>query len=424
MQVTGEFEAAGKTHSGRAVKGSGYPVRFPFVDLAEVSAGGGTIAWIDDAGSLRVGPVSAGADPGPACYGNSDAATVTDANVVLGRLNPDHLLGGSFPIDASRSRAAIEILALRLNLRTEVAAAGIVAVIDDAMAKVLRIVTIERGLDPRDFTLVAFGGGGPLHACVLADALGIGRIVVPEHPGLFSAYGLLGAELRFNDIWSVLRVAGDLDREAVGRAFAASESRAQSTLVEQGATAETIAFRREYDARYPGQSFELTIGYDEDPTVVERHFHDAHRVRYGYDVRDEIVEIVNARLTATGRVLSSFDSAQDDTDSAQDDTDSARDDTDSAQDNRTKSDAAISCHPERFDVAQHRLRRRMTRHQGVGTRSLWIDDAFVEVADLRPCGLERRRNPRGSGCRRSVRQHDVCRAGMEAERRREAARLG
>ncbi|MGA9272731.1 MAG: hydantoinase/oxoprolinase family protein, partial [Candidatus Cybelea sp.] len=204
-EVAGEFEAAGRTHSGRAVKGSGYPVRFPFVDLAEISAGGGTIAWIDDAGSLRAGPLSAGADPGPACYGKSDRATVTDANLVLGRLNPRHLLGGAFPIDASRARAAVEGLAQRLGIGLEATAAGILRLVDDAMAKVLRIVTIERGLDPRDFTLVAFGGGGPLHACALAEELDIARVVVPAHPGLFSATGLLDATLHFNEIRSVLR---------------------------------------------------------------------------------------------------------------------------------------------------------------------------------------------------------------------------
>ena len=162
VQVSAEFEAAGATHSGRSVKGSGYPVRFPFVDLAEISAGGGTIAWIDEAGALRVGPLSAGADPGPACYGGSDRATVTDANVVLGRLNQEALAGGTFPIDASRSHAAIALLAETLDLSVPETAAGIVRIVDAQMAKVLHIVTTERGLDPRAFALVAFGGNGPL----------------------------------------------------------------------------------------------------------------------------------------------------------------------------------------------------------------------------------------------------------------------
>ncbi|HZV76330.1 MAG TPA: hydantoinase/oxoprolinase family protein [Candidatus Babeliales bacterium] len=301
-QVAMEFEAAGKTHSGRAVKGSGYPVRFPFVDLAEVSAGGGTIAWIDGAGALRVGPLSAGADPGPACYGSSDRATVTDANVVLGRLHPQHLLGGEFSIDAARARVAIEALAQTLAMSIEATAAGIVTLIDAAMAKALRIVTVERGLDPREFTLVAFGGGGPLHACAVAEELAVTRVLVPSHPGLFSAQGLLGASLHVSDVRSVLRAAGGLDSDAEERAFAARERSAADSLRAQGAAAASIAFRREYDARYRGQSFELTISFDSSPDAIARRFHEAHRARYGYDAPVELVEIVNARLTATGEI--------------------------------------------------------------------------------------------------------------------------
>ncbi|HVN68684.1 MAG TPA: hydantoinase/oxoprolinase family protein [Candidatus Binatia bacterium] len=304
-QVAGEFEAAGRTHSGRAVKGSGYPVRFPFVDLAEVSAGGGTIAWIDDAGSLRVGPISAGAQPGPACYGISDRATVTDANVVLGRLNPHHLLGGTFPIDAARARRSIEELARRLEMGLEATAAGIVRIVDDAMARVLRIVTVERGLDPRDFTLVAFGGGGPLHACALAGELGVARVAIPAHPGLFSASGLLEADLRHNELAAIMRGAADLDGDRIEEHFAAGERRASAGLAAQGADPATIAFRREYDARYRGQSFELTIAHDRSPQRVAQNFHDAHRARYGYDVVDAAVEIVNARLTAFARTRAS-----------------------------------------------------------------------------------------------------------------------
>ena len=298
-QVANEFEAAGRTHSGRALKGSGYPVRFPFIDLAEVSAGGGTIAWIDDAGSLRVGPLSAGADPGPACYGKSQRPTVTDANVILGRLNPQALLGGGFPIDAERARDAVAGVAGALDMNVEQAAAGIITLIDDAMAKVLRIVTVERGLDPREFLLVAFGGGGPLHACALAGELGITRIVVPPHPGLFSAGGLLEAPLVLNDVRAVLRSVDDIDGEALDRAFLDSESRAHATMLAQGAEDASIGFRRECDARYRGQSYELTVPYDPRPSIVAEHFHEAHRARYGYETRDAIVEIVNARLTVS-----------------------------------------------------------------------------------------------------------------------------
>ncbi|HTU83874.1 MAG TPA: hydantoinase/oxoprolinase family protein [Candidatus Acidoferrales bacterium] len=299
VQVAAEFEAAGRTHSGRAIKGSGYPVRFPFVDLAEISAGGGTMAWIDDAGTLRVGPLSAGADPGPACYGRSDRATVTDANVVLGRLDRSHLLGGTFPIDGARSRDAVGVLARRLGCGVEEAADGIVTLVDAAMSKVLQIVTVERGLDPRDFTLVAFGGGGPLHACALAAELDVERILVPAHPGIFSAHGLLVADLQTHVVRPVLQETGALDAGALARAFELDEAGAKEQLLAQGADPASVRFRREYDARYRGQSFELSVEHAESAGEIAQRFHEAHRRRYGYAVAEEVVEIVNARLSAS-----------------------------------------------------------------------------------------------------------------------------
>jgi len=296
VQVATEFEAAGSTHSGRAIKGSGYPVRFPFVDLAEISAGGGTIAWVDEARALRVGPLSAGADPGPACYGRSDRATVTDANVVLGRLNQVALVGGTFPIDARRSHAAIAMLAGQIGLSTQETAAGIVRIVDAQMARVLRIVTVERGLDPREFSLVAFGGNGPLHACALADELGIARVVIPEDPGVFSAHGLLVAPLQAGYVRPLLRFANRVEPWELDALFAELESEARVALRAQGAGNGEIAMRRHFDARYPGQSFELSIAAGKDASHT---FHDEHRRRYGYAVEDEPVELVNARLTAT-----------------------------------------------------------------------------------------------------------------------------
>ena len=298
VQVASEFEAAGATHSGRSVKGSGYPVRFPFVDLAEISAGGGTIAWIDAAGALRIGPLSAGADPGPACYGRSDRATVTDANVVLGRLNQTALAGGTFPIDARRSYETIANIGGAIGLSAQEAAAGIVRIVDSQMAKVLHIVTTERGLDPRDFTLIAFGGNGPLHACALAGELGIRRIVVPASPGVFSADGLLVAPLRAAFLTTLLADAGSLEDARLDALFSELETKARSTLGAQGANG-TIAMRRHFDARYRGQSFELEIAAGKDPA---RTFHDAHRRRYGYDVPNEPVELVSARVTATAEL--------------------------------------------------------------------------------------------------------------------------
>ncbi|MGZ3561328.1 MAG: hydantoinase/oxoprolinase family protein [Vulcanimicrobiaceae bacterium] len=300
VQVVGEFEAAGSTHSGRPIKGSGYPVRFPFVDLAEISAGGGTIAWIDDGGSLRVGPISAGADPGPACYGHSDRATVTDANVVLGRLHQTHLVGGTFPIDARRSRDAVAALAQRLDLSVEATAAGIVTLVDSEMAKVLRIVTVERGLDPREFAMIAFGGNGPLHGCALAEELGIERVLVPRHPGVFSAYGLLVAELRASFVHPLLREASSLDYSELETLFAQLEEHGRQALHEQGVRNGAIAFLREYDARYRGQSFEIDVEHGDSLRTIVEHFHAKHERRYGYAVSEERVEFVNARLTAIG----------------------------------------------------------------------------------------------------------------------------
>lgn len=309
VQVASEFEAAGATHSGRSVKGSGYPVRFPFVDLAEISAGGGTIAWIDEANALRVGPVSAGADPGPACYGRSDAATVTDANVVLGRLNRKALVGGTFPIDAQRSELAVAALGERIGLSVEETAAGIVRIVDAQMAKVLRIVTVERGLDPRDFSMVAFGGNGPLHGCALAEELGIRRVIVPRDPGVFSAHGLLVAQLRASYVRPVLRVTREIHNGELHALFTDLEDEGRRALREQGAREEALGFIREYDARYRGQSFELDVPHDANAAAVASAFHRKHEQRYGYAVPDEDVELVNARLTAVAEIDPLPDSA-------------------------------------------------------------------------------------------------------------------
>jgi N-methylhydantoinase A len=299
-EIATEFEAAGATHSGRALKGSGYPVRFPFVDLAEVSAGGGTIAWLDRAGTLHVGPLSAGADPGPAAYGRGERPTVTDANVVLGRLNPRALLGGTFPIDAALARRAVDRVASATGGDVTAAAAGIVALVDNDMAKVLRIVSLERGHDPRDFTLIAFGGGGPLHACAVASEIGVRRIVVPALPGLFSAYGLLAADVRIATSRSVLAVAGAATWDALDAAFESLRSEGEALLAAQAIPAEDRSYQRELELRYAGQSFELSVPAGSLADTLEA-FHTRHAARYGYAVRDEDVEVVTVRSIAVGR---------------------------------------------------------------------------------------------------------------------------
>jgi len=299
-EVSASFEAAGATHSGRSVKGSGYPVRFPFVDLAEVSAGGGTIAWVDAAATLRVGPVSAGAEPGPACYGRGDQPTVTDANVVLRRLNPSALLDGAFPIDAQRSRAAVETVAAPLGGDVERAAAGIVALVDAEMAKVLRIVSVERGHDPRDFTLLAFGGGGPLHACAVAAEIGVARVVVPPHPGVFSAYGLLAADVRVSAVRSIVAPASEDAWSRARKLFDTLTRECDNALGEQGVAKNDRSFVRELDLRYVGQSTELVATAPRSLEDAVETFHRRHEQRYGFAARRDPVEIVAARVVGIG----------------------------------------------------------------------------------------------------------------------------
>jgi N-methylhydantoinase A len=299
-EIAHEFEAAGASHSGRAQKGSGYPVRFPFVDLAEVSAGGGTIAWLDAAGVLRTGPLSAGADPGPACYGKGTQPTVTDANVLLGRLDPRALLGGTFPIDACCAQRAVATVAGGTGGDVTQAAAGIVALVDAEMAKVLRIVSVERGYDPRDFTLLAFGGGGPLHACAVAREIGVRTIVVPPLPGVFSAYGLLTADVRIALSRSVVVTADDDAWESVEGVLRELSVAGDAVLAEQNVEPPVRAFVREVDVRYAGQSFELTVSGATGSADVVARFHANHERRYGFAAPDEPVEFVTARVIAVG----------------------------------------------------------------------------------------------------------------------------
>ena len=203
----------GMSAGHRLLKGSGYILRVPAIDLAEVSSGGGSIAWVDRGGALQSGPQSAGAIPGPVCYRNGGTEpTVTDANVVLGYLNPDHLLGGAFPIDAEAARSALtEKIGEPLGLSDTEAARGIHILVNSNMGRALRAVSSERGRDPRRFTLLAFGGGGPIHATGLADMLGISRVVVPPSPGVFSAFGLLFADIEHHFVRTHFKAFSDMD---------------------------------------------------------------------------------------------------------------------------------------------------------------------------------------------------------------------
>ncbi len=308
-EVVSEYEVAGKVHSGRIVKGSGYPVRHPFIDLAECSAGGGTIAWVDEGKALQVGPISAGAEPGPACYGKGGKQpTVTDANVVLGRLNPRYVLGGEMKIYPELSEKAIsKEICEKIRLELTEAAAGIIKIANSAMAKILRIVSVERGHDPRDFVLMCFGGAGPMHGCALAEELKITEIIVPNNPGLFSAYGLLAADFRNNLIKAVMKLMDEVNVKKIEAVFQRLELKGAKLLEKQHVPKVNMRFIRQMDLRYFGQSYELTIPTSKPLTkevlkqAVES-FHKKHMAIYGYAVKDELVELVNVKLVAVGLI--------------------------------------------------------------------------------------------------------------------------
>lgn len=306
-EIVTEYEVGGKIHSGRIVKGSGYPIRFPFIDLAECSAGGGTIAWVDTGGSLRVGPISAGADPGPACYKKGgEKPTVTDANLILGRLNTNYLLGGRMKVYSGLSKKAIDKeICGKTDLGLTEAATGIIRIVNSTMAKILRIVSTERGHDPRQFVLNSFGGAGPMHACALAEELHISSIIVPTDPGLFSALGLLTADFKHTLSKAIMKTVNDIKPSDIESIFKRLQAKGKKSLESQGVKPGDISFLRLLDMRYSGQGYELTVSAFVTPTNEEfdrvvDDFHNKHKAIYGYAAREENVELVNARLVAIG----------------------------------------------------------------------------------------------------------------------------
>lgn len=301
-QIRSEYEIGGKVHGGRIVGGSGYPVRFPFIDLAEVSSGGGTIAWVEGVGALRVGPISAGADPGPACYGKGGKdPTVTDANLVLGRLNPEGLAGGEVRIlPELAERALEEKVAKPLGISLVQAAHGVTEIVNNHMMRALRLVSIERGYDPRELTLLAFGGAGPMHAPFLAEGLGITDVIIPLSAGAFSALGLILADFRHDLIRSVMRQASEIDRTSLEEVLQDLEEEATQILSKEGFASSETVMERQLDLRYLGQSYEITVPMQGSLEKTLNSFHLRHREIYGYAAEGEPIEVVNARLVATG----------------------------------------------------------------------------------------------------------------------------
>ncbi len=302
-EVVDLYEVGGKVHMGRLIRGSGYPVRFPHIDLAEVSAGGGTIAWIDPGGGLRVGPISAGADPGPACYGRGgEDPTVTDANLVLGRL-PETIAGGTMKLDRSLAEKAIrEKIADPLGMSVEEAAWAIIKLANTVMGRALRLVSIERGHDPREFSMFAFGGAGPLHAVELAGEVGVPEVVVPPMPGVFSALGLITADYRHDLHEAVVERVDRLDEEKLEAIFERLEEEAHRLLDREGVPRDRRVMKRLVDAKYWGQAYTLRVPWNGSLERLVEDFHRAHEARYGFSSPEEPVEIVVARVEAWGIV--------------------------------------------------------------------------------------------------------------------------
>ena len=290
-----------------------YPSKIPMIDVVTVGAGGGSIAWLSPEGTLKVGPQSAGADPGPLCYGHGGAegaVTITDAHLVLGRI-PPHLLGGEIPLDVGAARAGVARLAERLGMTPEAAAVGVLEISAWNQANALRQVTVKRGLDVRDFTLVTFGGSGSLLLCRLMDVLGIPTVLVPPDPGNVSAFGLLTVDVRNDYVQTHVTLAERLDAAEVAATYDGLTGRARAALLREGFAEEQHGFVRTADLRYFGQAFEVRVPVPDGAfdaavaaTVADR-FHAEHRALYGYDFAadgSQQVEWVNLRVSGVGPI--------------------------------------------------------------------------------------------------------------------------
>ena len=291
--VQGEVQTGGQTEV------AGLPVGVPMLEIHTVGAGGGSLARFDAGGSLRVGPESAGADPGPICYGRGTDPTVTDANLIMGRLRPDRFLGGEFTLDVERARRITSewLKKLRSRLTLEQFSAGVVRVVNANMERALRVVSIERGYDPREFALVAFGGAGGLHACELAETLAIPTVMIPARPGALSAFGILVSDVVKDYSRSLLwRFAGGLPQAKLQKEFRKLEASAQKEFrAERWRGA--LQYERSLDLRYRGQGYELNVPAAEDVNHdVTARFHNEHQRRYGYHHAGREIELVTLRL--------------------------------------------------------------------------------------------------------------------------------
>ncbi len=278
----------------------GCPIHLPMLDIHTIGAGGGSIAAIDAGGSLRVGPKSAGAYPGPACYGIGELPTVTDANLVLGRLLPDHFLGGRMKIDPARSFTALEKLSESLHLTAIQAALGVIEIVNAQMEKALRVISIEIGHDPHDFSLFSFGGAGGLHSVELARQMGIPKVIISKFASTLSAYGMLASDV-IKDYVKTVMLPGTVEQGLIGELFSPIVKMGEYDLEAEGITPQSISILPSLDLRYTGQSYELNIPFSEN-FITD--FHSAHDLAYGYSCSERSVEIVNLRVRAIGKTTS------------------------------------------------------------------------------------------------------------------------
>jgi N-methylhydantoinase A len=283
---------------------SGCPIGIPILDIHTIGAGGGSIAYADQGGALRVGPQSAGADPGPACYGRGDLPTVTDANLVLGRLAPEFFLGGSMSLDIDRSWKSIDLLGSRLGMDATMCAMGIITVANAHMEHALRVISVERGFDPRDYTLFSFGGAGGLHAVELARNMQIPRVLISPYASVLSAFGMLAADIVLDYVQTVM-LSNTATIEFITSYFQPLIHQGEVDILAQGVDRQNVSIQLFVDARYQGQSYELTIPFSHQ---WDFEFHQAHQQTYGYSSPEINIELVNIRVKAIGRIPHPFPS--------------------------------------------------------------------------------------------------------------------
>lgn len=288
---------------------AGFPLLLPMLDVHTIGAGGGSIAYVDRGGAFRVGPQSAGASPGPAAYGRGGyEPTVTDANLVLGRLDPDDFLGGGMKLNLSAARQAVQGLADRLGLGLNETAEGILTILNSNMANAIRSRTVQKGIDPRGFALVAMGGAGPLHGVEVAAMIGVPEVIVPPYPGITSAMGLLTTDLKYDLTRTQFQTSDGVDLERLNRDFADMEAELRSRLAADKVRPEEMSFKRVGDLRYVGQGYELKITIPEGTLNRDRMvgvwaaFHAAHAAEYGHAFETSTIELVNIRLSGIGQM--------------------------------------------------------------------------------------------------------------------------